>query len=297
MAFDIHSILGLLGLKGNKAEVYKVVLRYPGLNANQIQKYSQVPKNKIYQILDDLITRKIIFYANTRPKIYWPEDLKKIISIKQESIERELEDIIELRANVGEILQNFINSNQYTANHGLNKENIAIIKSDVGDVSQIFKILLEFIDNARHSVFFMGDFEDFVDGIQFGITQKVNELIERGVEIKQIMWLVPSFFRKENIENLRFLYTRERLEGRKTYFYINPYKFNIGIVIIDKEIIGIMLRNPAFNKISFSVYIHSKKLINDFYRYLGKIKNTIVKSLIESPYIKKSIIKLLTGKE
>jgi sugar-specific transcriptional regulator TrmB len=83
--------LELLGLNKYEGSIYIALLKHPSSSASEISKYSLVPQNRVYDIVEQLISKKFVYLIPENPKRYTPENPKIIrekIRVKQKEIEK-----------------------------------------------------------------------------------------------------------------------------------------------------------------------------------------------------------------
>lgn len=86
-----ESSFSLLGLNEYESKIYRALIEQPMLNAAEISKHSTVPQNRVYDVVEGLISKGLVFAIHDKPKIYSPESPKKfkqIISNKKKELEK-----------------------------------------------------------------------------------------------------------------------------------------------------------------------------------------------------------------
>jgi len=83
-------ILERLGLTEYEARTISVLFVSNDINAQQLSRESQVPKTRVYDVLERLLDRKLIIEINGRPKRYRTmsstEVIDRLISLKKEQV-------------------------------------------------------------------------------------------------------------------------------------------------------------------------------------------------------------------
>lgn len=283
---DFEGILEKLDLSGHRGEVYKSIVCFPGSTANQIQEHSAVPKNKIYQYLDDLYARDLIYITMERPRLYWPREIESVLHSQQKVLNEELNELIELKANVGKIV------NSLKIEQGQNSESRAKmvmgqpVPIDVvsGNLSKVFGRCIKYLKKTKNTLTFLGDWDDYKNGIKNYLSVTVEKLVNQGIKIRQIVCLNENFFNEDNIAEIQMIDIRDRnLQDREVLYYIGKVDFNVGVVIIDETIIGFLLKNPILNDFALSFYIESERLISSFNEFLDKISKKLYDTILETP--------------
>lgn len=289
MSFE--ALIKSLRITGNKAEVYKTILRFPGSNANQIQEISKVSKNKIYQILDDLFSQKLINISMEHPKRYWPRELDDLLEEKQQETKSKLLYILDLKANVGKILQSIQEDTQVESKTRLERGLPALIEIISGTPSKIFAALNFYIQKANESLFFVGDWELYNLGLAHSVSQAVEEAQKRSVKSFQIIALTPEFCQEpKNLPILQFFKNREETLQNRTFAYLlDENMLNMGLIIIDQNLIGFFIKNPLIKNFDFAFFIESQQLVREFKQYFSTMMKEMAKSIREIPEVPEAI--------
>lgn len=91
--------LSLLGLNSYESNIYTTLLEHPGSTAAQIAKHSQVPQNRVYDVVENLIAKKLVFLIPEKTKRYAPESPEQLHALVQakekelKSVKKKLDDL------------------------------------------------------------------------------------------------------------------------------------------------------------------------------------------------------------
>lgn len=199
---------------------------------------------------------------------------------KSKEIKQELDDIYELKSNLGRILMSL--RDEMDSDGTIQIESGQIVPFDVisGDTKTVFTGLRKYISNAKKSVFFMGDFSIFKEGITHGVSNVVEHLITQNIEVSQIVCLSNKHCSEEHLMDLEMLDKRDKiLKHRDTSYYLSNLSLNLSIVIIDQIIAGFAIKNPLAQNYTLSFYIESNRLVAELGKFFKSINDRLYKQI------------------
>jgi len=86
MQQNFEPAFATLGLNAYETKIYLALLDNPRSTAAEIAKHSGVPQNRVYDVMEALINRKLAYLIPESPKRYSPEDPQHLQSIVQEKL-------------------------------------------------------------------------------------------------------------------------------------------------------------------------------------------------------------------
>jgi len=173
---SVNSLLEKLGLTEYEAKTLSVLFTLKEAEAPEISRKAQVPKTRVYDVLDRLTKKNLVIEIHGRPKKYMVIDPEKVFGTLINEKKSELQ-ILEEEANS---LKETI-----TAEHGNGKyEKVMKVK----DKSDFMKILGQEIDTAEKSVIaFTGIGKEHTL-----LKEPMRNAKQRDVEIKLISKIVDA---------------------------------------------------------------------------------------------------------
>ena len=88
---DFSPILKEMGLSTYESRVWEALLRRGQADAQMLTKEAGVPFGRIYDVLNDLVRKRIVEVQNTRPKLYRPKKTKEIFDRLIDSKKKEMD--------------------------------------------------------------------------------------------------------------------------------------------------------------------------------------------------------------
>ncbi|HLC92567.1 MAG TPA: helix-turn-helix domain-containing protein [archaeon] len=138
--YDVNSFLEKLGLTEYEAKTLSALFNLREAEAPEISRLAQVPKTRVYDVLDRLTKKNLIIEIHGRPKRYMSIEAEKVFALLIEEKRKELQEL-EKRASE---LKETITVNAGDGRH----ERVMKVK----DKSDFMKILGQEIDSAKESV-------------------------------------------------------------------------------------------------------------------------------------------------
>ena len=168
--YEVNSFLEKLGLTEYEAKTLSALFSLREAEAPEISRLAQVPKTRVYDVLDRLTKKNLIIEIHGRPKRYMSIEPEKVFSSLIEGKKRELAELEKQAASLKESI---------TVSSGDGRhEKVMKVK----DKSDYMKILGQEIDGAKQSVHGMTHI-----GKEHSILRdSVRNAAGRNVEIKLI---------------------------------------------------------------------------------------------------------------
>lgn len=139
--YDVNSFLEKLGLTEYEAKTLSALFRLKEAEAPDISRLAQVPKTRVYDVLDRLAKRNLVIEIHGRPKRYMSMDAGKVFSSLLEEKKKELS-----------ALEKEADSLKETITVGDMGETRHEKVMKVKDRTDFMKILGQEIEGANHSI-------------------------------------------------------------------------------------------------------------------------------------------------
>jgi sugar-specific transcriptional regulator TrmB len=139
---EINSLLEKLGLTEYEAKTISTLFKLKESEAPDISRQAQVPKTRVYDVLDRLIGKKLVIETNDRPKKYRAVEVENAFLQLLESKKTELAD---LEAKTTELKEKLLSQQDFAEEEG---EKIMKVK----DKQDFIKILAQEIGKAKKEV-------------------------------------------------------------------------------------------------------------------------------------------------
>ncbi|MEK6958101.1 MAG: helix-turn-helix domain-containing protein, partial [archaeon] len=168
--YEVNTFLERLGLTEYEAKTLSALFRLREAEAPEISRKAQVPKTRVYDVLDRLTKRKLIIEIHGRPKMYMAIEPEKVFSTL---IDEKKSELTQLESEASS-LKDGIMSDATNGKH----EKVMKVK----DKNDFMKILGQEIDGANESVIgFTGM------GKEFNVVREsMKKAGKRDVEVKLI---------------------------------------------------------------------------------------------------------------
>lgn len=240
---ELNEFLEKLGLTEYEAKTLNALFSLKEAEAPEISRNSQVPKTRVYDVLDRLAQKKLIIEIHGRPKKYMAiepsEVFDKLISHKKSEIQ-------ELESKASEL-----------------KEKV-MLKSTQGKTEKVMKvkhktdflkILQQEIEAANQSVYGLAQFE----ATQTPLQESVKKVKEKNVEVKLISQI------NESTKNT----AKELLKSGAT---IKDFEHGIHAYVIDdkKVILALSDFNQTKPEYHFTIWPENKPLAKALIKYFNE---------------------------
>ncbi|MCX6798723.1 MAG: hypothetical protein NTW59_01335 [Candidatus Diapherotrites archaeon] len=97
---DVNEILQRLGLTEYESKTLSTLFKLGEAEAPAVSRLAQVPKTRVYDVLDKLVERDLVIEIRGRPKKYRSVEAKKAL---ESLINSKQEELQELQGKVGEV--------------------------------------------------------------------------------------------------------------------------------------------------------------------------------------------------
>lgn len=217
MSEEVNKFLEKLGLTEYEAKTLSALFGLKDAEAPEISRAAQVPKTRVYDVLDRLTKKELIIEIHGRPKRYMAIEPEKVFESLISDMRKNLKDI----ESEAENLKNSITTTQGTSEH----EKVMKVK----DRNDFMKILGQEIDSAQKSVTAITP----INAEHSVIRENIRNASARNVEVK----LISSI--NESGKNIAQEFTKTGAEIRELKHGMNAY-------IIDGK--KVILALSDFNK-------------------------------------------------
>ncbi|MEK6959436.1 MAG: helix-turn-helix domain-containing protein [archaeon] len=208
---ETHEILEKLGLTEYEAKTLSTLFKLKEAEAPSISRTAQVPKTRVYDVLEKLISRNLIIEIKGRPKLYRAVEAKKAIDLL---IVGKKQQLIELEKEATEIKDNIIET-------GDDKEEFGEKVMKVKDKQDFERILGQELLKANKTIQGLTEITDDHDII--------HEALKRAKEKKVSIKLLNSFDSKKlkdccEVKQLNHGLNAFIIDGKKVIFAISDFK-------------------------------------------------------------------------
>jgi sugar-specific transcriptional regulator TrmB len=168
--YEINEFLEKLGLTEYEAKTLSSLFKLKEAEAPEISRSAQVPKTRVYDVLDRLTSKKLVIEIHGRPKRYMAIEPSEVFKIL---IAEKKKEIAELEKK-SEELKNMIMTEKQPSKH----EKVMKVK----DKNDFIKILGQEIESANQSIHALTTLEKEHTGLK----DSVRKLAGKNVDIKII---------------------------------------------------------------------------------------------------------------
>jgi len=212
----VKEVLTNLGLTDYEIRTLLSLFKLKEAKAPQISQYSQVPKTRIYDILDSLVQRGLIVEMHNRPKRYRIMEAGKVFGTLIEEKKKTFDDIEkEVDAVVKELSYASIPEDQ--------EDTVIKVKSK----NDFLKILAQELDNAKDNVIGFID----LDAGHSPLIKSIKGATDRKVNVKILHHRQHKDMKRYLSENLEFKHVNHGL----TAFTIDNKKAIIALSNLNKD--------------------------------------------------------------
>ncbi len=217
---EINSLLEQLGLTEYEAKTLSTLFKLREAEAPEISRLAQVPKTRVYDVLDRLIEKKLVIETNGRPKDYRVVEIENAFAQLLESKKFELGELEKKTS----ALKNRLLSQESPAE----EEGEKVMK--VKDKQDFIKILAQEIGKAKKEVVALTKLDQDYPLLKESIKHASN----RKVNIRLIGHSHPEFPQLAKEFNEAGIETRSAKHGMNA-FIIDGKKVILSISDLDKE--------------------------------------------------------------
>lgn len=238
---SLNELLERLGLTEYESKTLSTLFRLEEAEAPDISRLSQVPKTRVYDVLDKLVKRNIVIEIRGRPKKYRVLDSKKVLDTL---LEGKKDEIREIEAKSGELVESLKSLEKSRAA----PSGEAVMK--VKDARDFEKILSQEIAKADNSVIAFAEITDKHNVLKDAIAK----VTEKNVPVK-ILNAFPEMSIKKSVKELR------QFEHGLNAFVIDGKKVIIALNDFKKQM-------PEYH---FAIWHENKPIANALKHYFEKL--------------------------
>jgi len=208
---ETYDILEKLGLTEYEAKTLSTLFKLKVAEAPSISRTAQVPKTRVYDVLEKLITKNLIIEIKGRPKLYRAVEAKKAIDLL---IVGKKQQLVELEKEATEIKDNLLETAGDTEEYG---EKVMKVK----DKQDFERILGQELLKANKTIQGLTEITDDHDII--------HDALKRAKEKKVSIKLLNSFDSKKlrdccEVKQLNHGLNAFIIDGKKVVFAISDFK-------------------------------------------------------------------------
>ena len=238
--YDINLFLEKLGLTEYEAKTLSSLFKLRESEAPIISRTAQVPKTRVYDVLDRLTKKNLVIEIQGRPKRYMALEPEKVFNILMEEKKKELKLLEEEATKLKDTIS-------FDSVNGTNEK---VMK--VKDKNDFMKILGQHIDSANESIHILTPIAKEHNHILTPLKNASN----RNVEIKLISSLNEDSAKLAKEFKTNGAQVRHFEHGMNTYIIDNK-KVILAISDFQKE-------NPEYH---FTIWPENKPMANAMMKY------------------------------
>jgi sugar-specific transcriptional regulator TrmB len=248
---QVEAFLKHLGFTEYEAKAYLTLIIYGQMNAEKLSSASGIPLPRVYDTMNGLAERGLIFVTNTRPQTFKVINPKQLLSLLKEDEKRKMEEKMK---KIESIIPKFLDlvSSSYQEKETETEEVIAYIKRKIN----MEKLWYDLHSEAKQEIFiFAGDLS-WIDKT----ASIVRNTIKRGIKYK-ILWCKTG---KEVTARVKKL-----IKMGADLRYIDTGELRG--VILDKKKVSIVQNVGATEKNVTTIIITNKIITDVFRRYFSQL--------------------------
>ena len=213
---DINTLLERLGLTEYESKTLSTLFKLSEAEAPEISRLAQVPKTRVYDVLDKLVRRKLVIEIRGRPKKYRVIDSQKALEELVDKRKSEIKDLEEMVRTVKERISQTVK--------GASEEGETVMK--VKDKHDFEKILGQEIEKATGKII---GFTELTDKNHV-LNEAIQKAKERNVEV-QLLNAFPAEAARKGLKEIDL----RHLEHGLNAFVIDNKKVVLGISDFKKD--------------------------------------------------------------
>ena len=238
---SLNELLENLGLTEYESKTLSTLFRLEEAEAPEISRLSQVPKTRVYDVLDKLVKRTLVIEISGRPKKYRVLEAKKVLDTL---IDDKKKNIAAIEKNAKGIVESLSDMEK---NRGVAKgENVMKVK----DARDFERILSQEIEKAKNQVI---AFSEITDKHNI-LSEAIAKAKEKNVSLK-VLNSFPNSLIKKSVKELR------HFEHGLNAFVIDGKKVVIALSDFKKEL-------PEYH---FAIWHENKPVANALTHYFDKL--------------------------
>lgn len=235
---DINALLEKLGLTEYEGKTLATLFKMGEAEAPSISRLAQVPKTRVYDVLDKLVGKGLVIEIRGRPKRYRGVELKKGM---QSLLQQKEEELKSLKEHVSSVSESFFASPE--------KEETGETVMKVKEKHDFERILAQEIAKAKNSL--MG-FSEITDK-EHVLREAIEQAREKNVDIR----LINAF---QNPWLSKTAETRQQDHGLNAYI-IDGKKLVVALSDFKQE-------KPEYH---FTIFHNHKPMASAFQHYFDKV--------------------------
>ncbi len=220
MNAEINVLLERLGLTEYEAKTLSTLFNLHESEAPEISRLAQVPKTRVYDVLDRLIEKKLVIEINGRPKKYRVVEIGNALSQLLESKKTELTELENKTIDVKDRLQDLETVNE--------DEGEKVMK--VKDKNDFIKILAQEIGKAKKDVVALTKLDTHYPLLK----DSIKNASSRKVDVKLLSHAHPEFTALAKELEQAGIEARSAKHGMNA-FIIDGKKVILSLSELDKE--------------------------------------------------------------
>lgn len=256
--FDIIKILQNLSFTEYEAKAYIALLEKSPMSGYAVALNSGVPRSKVYEVLEGLVSRGEVLASHGNPVLYTPLSPKELINLKRRRTEINLET-------AEEALEQYEFNNE-------NRENIWNITGR----EEILHRIREIISNAEHRILLEIWSEDAED-----IKQSLFEASQRGVEIFIVTYgsLVLDF--AQVYQHDHYVEITHEYGGRWIIMSVDDKEISAGIISLGNDSRAAWTLHPGLVMPITEVIKHDIYIMEIMKKHRGILEESFGPDLID----------------
>jgi sugar-specific transcriptional regulator TrmB len=210
---SFNELLESLGLTEYESRTLSTLFRLQESEAPEISRFSQVPKTRVYDVLDKLVGRNLVIEIRGRPKRYRVLDARTVLSSLVENKKREIKAIEEKAFEFAEALADLKKTRLPAGTETVMK---------VRDARDFERILSQEIEKAQNNVV---AFAEITDKHKV-LAEAIAKVREKNVAVKMVNAFPNAIIRK-NIKETRHLehgLNAFIIDGKKVVIALSDFK-------------------------------------------------------------------------
>ncbi|MEM5829368.1 MAG: helix-turn-helix domain-containing protein [Candidatus Aenigmatarchaeota archaeon] len=226
---EIFGILKQLGLREYEARAYTELILLGPSPANELSKATQIPRSKIYEVLESLISKQMVEVLEEKPKLFRAIDARVAIKGLIDEKEHELKFIKERASNL---------ISQLKAFERRGEEIEGIWEQNGEKAIEVLNKLAEMLERAnKYSISITRD---------FSLSPMLRDVIKNCLRRKVKIMMIGMGITEDNFQRAKWYY------DQKIPIKVFETKVHPRILVVDGREVAIRLdSNPTARKFKF----------------------------------------------
>lgn len=242
MVAEAVDLLEQLGLTEYEAKTLSTLFKLKETEAPEISRLAQVPKTRVYDVLERLTKKGLVIEIYGRPKKY---RVIEPASVFEELIKQKKSEIKKLEEKTTELKQFF-------GNVKVNEEEAGEKVMKVKDKNDFLKILAQEIDSAKNEVIAFAK----LDENQALLKEALHNAIGRKVSVKMLSKVPKALFTEAKVLSKKGISLKDHDHGINAYI-IDGKKVILALSDFSKE-------KPEYH---FTIWNNHKPIVNVMQKY------------------------------